>query len=300
VQQPQSFLQHKRQYILRRCSAAGIGHSRLEPFEIPITKFIPEKPIQRIDRLIKFELLQLSACLLNRSCQPRENPPVGYIQLLNLKCRRFHPFQIHQRKPRGIPQFVAEIAADIKLRRTVHYPPVRQLKLNNRHPNILRLRRHLSQRKPHCIGTMAVNDHQRVDAVAQTFGHLAALAILNHRVNIHIMKRNITDTILPHHHHSGNPQRNNLASCAEHIRRIECLQLSRFLRPAHRTERPQGRTEPGVQHILITHKPRLFQPPFQPLGPPRRTNIIAGLPAFSRPFLNNRLFPIQRRRRIFR
>src|SRR5690606_27195357 len=47
---------------------------------------------------------------------------------------------------------------------------------------------------------------------------------------------------------------NDVVAGDEHIRRIVAAQVLGLLRPAHRGKGPQGRTEPGVQHVGILLK----------------------------------------------
>ena len=57
------------------------------------------------------------------------------------------------------------------------------------HADVLRLGGHAGQGEAHGVGAVAVDDVQRVDAVAQALGHLAALAVLDHRVDVHVAER---------------------------------------------------------------------------------------------------------------
>jgi len=102
------------------------------------------------------------------------------------------------------------------------------------------------------------DNRQWVNAVAETLGHLAALTILNHRVNIDITERNITEAVLPHHHHTRHPQRNNLTGGTEHIGRIKRLERRILFRPAHRAERPQGRRKPCIEYIIVPNPAFFF------------------------------------------
>ena len=51
--------------------------------------------------------------------------------------------------------------------------------------------------------------------------------------------------------HAANPEGNNIIDRHEQVRGIEVLQILGVVRPAERGERPQGRREPSVQHVLI-------------------------------------------------
>ena len=46
---------------------------------------------------------------------------------------------------------------------------------------------------------------QRVDAVAEALGHLAALAVLDHRVDVHVAEGDVARAVLAHHHHAARP-----------------------------------------------------------------------------------------------
>ena len=55
-----------------------------------------------------------------------------------------------------------------------------------------------------------------------------------------------------HHHHAGDPEKDDVEAGDEHRGRVITLQLRRFVRPAHGRERPQRGREPRVEHVLVT------------------------------------------------
>ena len=57
-------------------------------------------------------------------------------------------------------------------------------------------------------------------------------------------------------YHTDNPEKDNVISGYQHIRRIEIIQVFRLIRPAQCRERPQRRGEPCIQRILILCKMR--------------------------------------------
>ena len=105
----------------------------------------------------------------------------------------------------------------------------------------------------------------RVDAVAQGLGHLAALFVAHQAVQVKVLERNLRAAVgaLPkdfrgflagegaEHHHARHPEEQDVVGGDQHGGGEELLQLRGLLRPAHRGKRPQGRREPGVQHVRV-------------------------------------------------
>ena len=108
----------------------------------------------------------------------------------NLRC-------VHQDQPRGVPDFVGEVAADLKL--------------------FLGDKKVLAgiddQAVAQGIRAVFVNDFQRIDGVAQRLGHLAALGIPHGTVDINIFKRNVPHKFKAGHNHPRYPEKDNLRRC---------------------------------------------------------------------------------------
>ena len=65
------------------------------------------------------------------------------------------------------------------------------------------------------------------------------------------MERNVVDDGELHHHHSGNPEENDVETGHQHIRREIPAQLRRLIRPAQRSDRPKTRRKPCVENVGV-------------------------------------------------
>ncbi len=57
------------------------------------------------------------------------------------------------------------------------------------------------------------------------------------------------------HRHAGHPEEEDVGARRQHRRGIERLVVRRLLRPAEGGERPEGRREPGVEHVRVLGQP---------------------------------------------
>src|SRR5512139_894796 len=84
----------------------------LARLEIPITELAPEEPIQRLGRLAEIVVGQRRGQLADDLVKPEQNPPVvagqavGDDVVLDLAA-------LHLAKAAGIPELVAEVAAQL-------------------------------------------------------------------------------------------------------------------------------------------------------------------------------------------
>ena len=69
-------------------------------------------------------------------------------------------------------------------------------------------------------------------------GHLGRAILILHEVH-------------GHHDHPGNPEKDDVEAGHQDIRGVEGLQALGDFRPAQGAESPEGRTEPGVQDVVI-------------------------------------------------
>ena len=73
-------------------------------------------------------------------------------------------------------------------------------------------------------------------------------------MHVDIFKRDITHEMDAHHHHASHPEKQDVESGYQHGGRVKGFQQGGLFRPPHCRKRPQGRAEPGVQHIRFLNE----------------------------------------------
>ena len=73
-------------------------------------------------------------------------------------------------------------------------------------------------------------------------------------MDVDVAERHFLHEVQAHHHHAGDPEEDDVEAGDEGARRIVAPELRRLVGPAERRERPQGRREPGVEHVLVAHE----------------------------------------------
>ena len=71
------------------------------------------------------------------------------------------------------------------------------------------------------IGTGVLHDFLRRDHVALGLGHLLALFVPNHRVQVNLVERNLIHEMDSHHDHAGDPEENDVGAGHQVGRRIK-------------------------------------------------------------------------------
>ena len=99
---------------------------------------------------------------------------------------------------------------------------------------------------------MCIRDSQRVDAVAQALGHLAALAVTDDAVDAHSIEGCLAGVGQAGEDHAADPEADDIVAGDEGVGGVEILQVGAVLvGPAQGAEGPQGRAEPGVQRVGV-------------------------------------------------
>ena len=65
------------------------------------------------------------------------------------------------------------------------------------------------------------------------------------------MERHLTHEVKSHHHHSCDPEEDDVKSRHQHICRVVTANFWRLVRPAKCRKRPQSRREPGIEHVFV-------------------------------------------------
>src|ERR1700757_968608 len=113
--------------------------------------------------------------------------------------------QIHKHKPRSIPDFVHEVSVALYDRKGKLYIPS--------------LRGERSETKPQSIRSKLTHYIKGINDVSPRFTHLLALLIPYKGVNINIPKWHVPHKLESHHHHSCNPEKENIKACNKNRRR---------------------------------------------------------------------------------
>ena len=89
------------------------------------------------------------------------------------------------------------------------------------------------------IRAVLVDDLQRVDAVAERLGHLAALRVAHQTVDKDGLERGLAHVLHTGEDHARNPEEDDVVAGDQRIGRVEIVKLLGLVRPAERGERPQ-------------------------------------------------------------
>ena len=138
----------------------------------------------------------------------------------------------------------------------------------DRQPDVLRAGLHLTQHIAHGVTAIALDDIDRIDAVALGLAHPLALAVEDRGVDKDIRKRNIPQVIQPQDDHPGDPQGDDIAPGHQAAAGIVERQTVRAavlpqgrltgldrsgvgVGPAQRAVRPQPARKPGVEYVGV-------------------------------------------------
>ena len=105
------------------------------------------------------------------------------------------------------------------------------------------------------VGADAVDDVDGVEHVALRFRHLLAVAVAHQAGDVDVLERHVAGEVVGHHDHPGDPEEDDVEAGDQHRggqARMEAA-LAHGLRvgPAERAVRPQGRGEPGFEHVAV-------------------------------------------------
>ena len=249
MQQLQQVVEHEPEHVARGPGGGRAGPIRgsaqrdLGQFEVPVAELVPGEVVERLAHPGELEPLEVRVHLGGHGGQPGQDPTVGYGQRRGVRQHPRHPRPVTKREPCRVPQLVAEVArasrplvADRDVAARVGPP---------------------GQGEPGGIRTETVDPVDRVHRVAARLGHLLAGCVADQAVQRDVTERDgvagipVRHRVHAEHHHPGDPEEQDVVAGDEHAGRIEGAQVGRVVRPAEGGERPQGRGEPGVQHVGV-------------------------------------------------
>ena len=216
----------------------GALQSGFAELDVPVADDAPDKFVERRRRVVQAILCQRMVDGVVGTCQLSKYPLVdGKLRARRIETLRQHS-AIHLREAGRVPELGGEVARSLD-------PGRRQAQTAGRG------RRHRRHREAQRVGTVFVDQLQRVDDVALGLGHLLTLLVRHQPVQVDGAERHLGHEMHAHHHHAGDPEEQDVPAGDECVGRIVFLERRRLLGPAESREWPQGRTEPGVEHVGI-------------------------------------------------
>ncbi len=101
------------------------------------------------------------------------------------------------------------------------------------------------------VGAVLRDQVHRIDRVVQALGHLPALQIEHQRRDKHLPERDVAGEPYAQHHHTTDPQKDDVAAGDHDLIRIPMFELGRPLGPAEDREGPEPARKPGVERVGI-------------------------------------------------
>ncbi len=191
------------------CGVVRIVQAGLHHLNVPVAELIPEVVYDLLHCDAQLIALHIAGDILYQGVQLRQDPFVHRLQLGSGRLRHGLAIHVHHDETGGIPHLVGEITA-------VFYPFI--------------VETHVvpggvagDQRKPQGIRAVLVDDLQRVDAVAQGFGHLPALAVPDQSVEQHCVERLLAHVLETGEDHPDDPEKDDVVARHQHVRGIEIL-----------------------------------------------------------------------------
>ena len=231
--------QHGHQYLLGRCPGFFPGFAvqpRLDQFNIPVADLAPDEIIHGTAGFAQFKLIQQRGHIRSHILHAGKDPLIRQFVRRPFRVGLI-AFQIHQREAGSVPDFIGKVTGGFQT------APVETHVVAGRIAG--------DQHEAQGIAAILFDHLQRIDTVAQGFAHLTALLIPHQAVNEHPVKGNVLHKFHAHDQHAGHPEEDDIVAGHQYAGGIELFQDICLFRPAHDGERPQGRTEPGIQGIFI-------------------------------------------------
>ena len=228
----------------------------------PIAHLVPGELIESLGGLAQ----GVGAVALRRVAihagQAREDPAIGQGQCGGIglpQAGRRLAAQVHQREAGGVEELVGEVAGGLHRGGGAGWAVVVEA-------DVLAGAGHLAhQGKAQGIGAIALDQRQRIDAIARRFAHLAVVLITHQAVDVDIAERRARlgqqrsgqhrhashpekDDVEAGHQHAGGVPGGHIGGLARAVGRVIGLGLRR---PAQGGEGPEPAGKPGVEHIRV-------------------------------------------------
>ena len=310
MQHAQRALEHldqraPRAALLLGCDVGALQH-RLAELQVPVAELVPHEFIHRLRGEVEPVRREMGADRDDRRAEPPTNPAIG-----NAEFARARPqvvrvlLGVHQHVARRVPELVAEVAvaldaaeveADVAAHRRERRKREAQCVGAERRDALwkllargfldrrLHLRLHEARRAlgHERLEVDAVDQVERIDDVALRLRHLLAVLVADEPGDVDLAERHVARELEPEHDHAGDPEEDDVEARHQHVGRIERRELRRLPRPAECRERPEGRAEPGVEHVVVLAQRdgvsvAIAPRPFRASAAVRATIDVAGL-----------------------
>ena len=157
--------------------------------------------------------------------QLREDPAVGDLELIPGGQLVLLFREVHHHVAAGVPELVGEIAHGLAALHVEAHIVAGAVAGDHVHAQ--------------GVGTIAVDHFQRINAVAQRLGHLAALVVAHQTVDQDRMEGRLSGVLVGGENHPGNPERNNVVAGDQHVSGIEVIQVRGLIGPAQNLKGPE-------------------------------------------------------------
>ena len=230
--------QHIAQHVLggQLSSLILAVETGLGQLDIPVAVGVPDEIVDLGGGHTQLIRLQIVGDLADQRIQTAEHPLVLQLQLL----RQLHLVngQVHHHEAAGIPDLIGEVA--------------HSLALLHKETHIIAGAVAGDEVEAQSVGAVLLRHLQRVNAVAQGLGHLAALVVADKTVDEHRLERLLLHLLHAGEDHARHPEEDDIVAGDHNGGRIPVVQVSGIqIGPAHGGEGPQSRAEPSIQHILL-------------------------------------------------
>mmetsp|Transcript_12703 Transcript_12703/g.36824 ORF Transcript_12703/g.36824 Transcript_12703/m.36824 type:complete len:425 (-) Transcript_12703:1031-2305(-) len=102
-----------------------------------------------------------------------------------------------------------------------------------------------------CFKAAAVDDLEWIDHVPEGLGHLPALLVSDHCVEVNLAEGEQVRELERHHDHARDPEEEDVQAGLEERRGEETSQVCRVVGPSHDREWKETGAEPRVEHIFV-------------------------------------------------
>ena len=248
MQQLERFNQHIAQHVLRVDLRALVlaGQSRLAQLDEPVAVGVPDEVVDLRGRDADLKGVHVVGDFLHERVELAQHPLILQLQLLGQL--DMVDGEVHHHKAAGIPDLVGEVAQG--------------LALLNVEARVIAGRVAGDEVEAQRVRAVLLRHLQRVDAVAEGLGHLAALVVADEAVDEHRLERLLLHLLHAGEDHARDPEEDDVVARDHDGRGIPILEVGGVqIRPAKRGERPECRGEPGVEHVLLAgevHAAALF------------------------------------------
>ena len=240
VQQDQALIQRPgigrpRLGLCRRVFAVEDG---LGEFQIPVAERVPDETIKRLCRIVEAEGFHRLVHRLARLGDLALYPAVEGKCHLGRAIRMGH---VEDAPEVAITCRIPELRAEV----AVALDP---LHVELQHPAE---RGHRRIGEAQRVGTVFVDDLERVDHIAERLGHLLALGVAHQPVQIDCAEGHLTHDRQLHHHHPRDPEEQDVLPGHKDRGREIALQFRGVVGPSQCADGPEPGGEPGVEDIRI-------------------------------------------------